>query len=425
VTLLLTSLPILTIAYAFGGFTTDRLFNTYYFLFLAGFQLGSIALFFSTALKSTMRAILLTYLVVFFLNCILPFLEYLMDVEPFMLSPIGKYAETTTARPGQAAIASLPIVVSALVFFLLGRLILAREFSPRTSPLQRTEMGSKLEAGIGRTLRWLKALKGLPDHEPVAWRARGGGFRGRIAHMFGVILTLECVLVLILLGNYGENFLQSIGVLVVINWFVAVLAITLRGVNLLIRERTVQTWSVLLVTPLTGQEILHQKWKGLRRTVLLSGLLMLPLFGLHTLHLIDESRWTASRFYYPERLDPGAYLTASLLSVVVYMPLLGFFSLWIGLRVRTMVRASLTVLFAVVLACALPVFMLALLDHAPSYAWVLSPAASVFLFESGFRFSGVEPWLWIALNFTLYGTLLVAFRALYLHGASRHLGRVE
>jgi ABC-type transport system involved in multi-copper enzyme maturation permease subunit len=423
-TLLLTSLPILTISYAFGGFTTDRLFNTYYWLLLTCFQLGSLALFFSTALKSTMRAILLTYLVAFFLNCILPFLEYMVDIEPFTLSPIGKYAETQMARPAEAAIESLPIVISALVFLVLGRLILTREFSPRTSPLQRTEMGIKLEARVGRTLRWFKTLKGLPDHEPVAWRARGGGFRERFARTLWMLFVLECVLVLILLGAYGEDFLQWIIVPVVFNWFMIVLVITLRGVNLVIQERTRQTLTVLLVTPLTGREILLQKWKGLRRTALLSGLLLLPLFGLHALHLIDQARGT-TRGWYSDPLDPGAYLTASILSVVVYLPLLGFFSLWIGLRARTTVRASLTALFVVFLACVLPLFVLPMFGFKPSYAWMLSPAMSVLLFESGLRVSHIEPWAWIGLNFTLYGTLLVVFRTLYLRGASRHLGRVE
>jgi len=421
-TLLLTSLPLLTIAYAFGGITTDRLWVTYYWLFLACLQLGSVALFFSTALKSAMRAILLSYLAVLLLNGILPLVEIWMEAEPFTLSPIGKYAATWRIPPAEVVVESLPIAVSVGVFLVLGRLILRGEFSPRTSPLQRTEAGSRLAARIGRAVRWFKEVRGLPDREPVAWRASGGGLRGRFARMLGAILILECALVLIALSIYGTDLLEGIGIFVVIIWFIAVPVITLRGVNAMIHERTRQSLNVLLVTPLTRREILHQKWKGLRRTSVVLGLTMLPLFVLHTLYLIDESR--ASRGFLSP-LDPGVYLTASFLSVVIYMPLLAFLSLWVGLWARTTVRATLTALFAVLLACALPLLVMGLLGIKPDYAWVLSPAVAVFLSESGFRLIDADPWGWFTLNFALWGGLLGLFRGLYLRGGRRHLGRVE
>ena len=148
----------------------------------------------------------------------------------------------------------------------------------------------------------------------MAWRARGGVFRGRFVWMLGAILTLECALVLIALSIYQKDFLEVIGIFVVMIWFIAVPVITLRGVNAMIQERTRQTLNVLLVTPLTRKEILHQKWKGLRRVAVVLGLTMLPLFALHTLHLINEAQNKSGWFFSP--IDAGVYPPPSAFEVI-------------------------------------------------------------------------------------------------------------
>jgi len=269
----------------------------------------------------------------------------------------------------------------------------------------------------------LPALKGLPDREPVAWRARGGILGGRFTTSLVVIGVLEGTVIAFYLASGGMKARELLSLFVFIHWFVAVLAITLRGVNAIIQERTHQTLNVLLVTPLTGREILHQKWKGLRRTAVIIGLMMLPWILFHALHLLAEAS-PPGRWGFRNR-TPGLYLTASLLSLLIYMPLLAFFALWIGLRARTVVRASLTALFAVILVCVGPILLMAIFEIKPGYPWVLSPAVAVAMAESEFWFTRVEPWTWIALNFTIYGSSLALFRALCLRGADRHFGRVE
>jgi ABC-type enterochelin transport system permease subunit len=130
-------------------------------------------------------------------------------------------------------------------------------------------------------------------------------------------------------------------------------------------------------------------------------------------------------------------MAAAILSLLVYMPMLTWVSLWLGLRLRRRARAILTSLGVLVAWTVGPLLVIGLvaaafrpywLDDPPySYLFLLSPATMVVLAEIGeldSLFRRTTPFLPIAVNFLWHGGILFFFRRLCLRHADRYLGRV-
>ena len=129
------------------------------------------------------------------------------------------------------------------------------------------------------------------------------------------------------------------------------------------------------------------------------------------------------------------YLTCSLLTVGVYLPMFAWLSLYIGLRVKTQTRAITGALAAILAWCVAPLVFVAMplrimLDAGPDsgigFLLLLSPASIIeFNEESGWRSLANYPWVAVSVNFAAYGLILVWLRKLCYSHADRLLGRVN
>ena len=443
VMLLLVAVPLLTLSYTLGGITETLILVTVYFLFLTTFQLSALALFFSAAARTPLRAILGTYVTILALNAILPFFlaRLLYDKWlPLLLSPMGLYFNFglhSVSRSGDIPlelwINSVPALLSGILFLVMARFVLVREFSPRARSRLRFPGASEHQARVSRRFRQDTLIKGLPDTKPVAWRESRPLVTRRLFRA-GLWLALAAEFVVFGLALHGvltsharypgdSDLLHTCSVILFINWTMAVLATALRGASAFPAERSHQTLEVLLTSPLSSAELVRQKWKGIRRTLILPVLTLLPFVLLRTILLAMHALGYARGRYFDE-VTWVPYLTIGVLSILIYLPLTAFFSLWVGLRSRTTTRAALSALFLIFAGIFAPLFLLSVFEPRDPTLMVLSPISILFMGESGFvPDENTLAWLIFA-NFALYGTWLALFRFLCLKQADMFLKRV-
>ena len=429
-TLLLITLPLLALTYSFGGITTVDLWGGFYFLLLTCLQVGGVAVWFSCACRTTIRAVLWTYgfcalFYLLFPILVIP-LVYVLDGWFFLFPPALYYKTMETSDSFSALVGkSLPIVVSVVVFLWLARSRLIKQVvtPPRAVSLHKLGFRRRLW-----TLRHHGRIRqGLPRFRPVAWLESGR--RSFLSRYFPFLFALTAsgigpillMFGLFLMGNQARVFLL---------WGVAILAVSLVGVNTMVLERINRTLDVLLATPMAGHEILRQKSRGLRRFLLVFPPLFLILF-------LAESnlKGISNIFFLQRKLPPmgiGTYWALSLSTVLIYLPLFYYFSVWIGLKMKSHRRARLIAVLAIAVWIGLPLLLQeAVAAQFPDLGLtglaclsLLSPARLVGIAEEGVLIPGVNPGFLLLVNTAWHGALLIGFRTLSLHRADRFLGRL-
>ena len=192
-------------------------------------------------------------------------------------------------------------------------------------------------------------------------------------------------------------------------WLLTALLVPVTAVNALTSERTNQTLDVLLTTPLTGAEILEQKAEWARQLGRLLACLFALVFVLEALtENLGHGWWGVGR--------AAAQLAAATATVAVYLPLLRWLALFIGLRVRRQVRAVVGTLGVIGLVIWGP----DALDFFGSGR--LSPYAWIALVEQGTD-APVELLAWSALYGGGFWFVTRVLRSYCLRQADRLLGR--
>ena len=110
----------------------------------------------------------------------------------------------------------------------------------------------------------------LPADEPVAWRETAKRVLGNARLIWLSLLIVEVPLsALCILLGFTENYMISMitGPMRFLMWLLAVLVISVKSASLVAGERTHQTLDVLCTSPLTGREIVLQKFRGVRRMI--------------------------------------------------------------------------------------------------------------------------------------------------------------
>ena len=335
---------------------------------------------------------------------------------------------------------------SAVLFLVLARVVFVpRAFAQPKHLLLRFFRGldgyfkranEKFTGGI----ELVKDTDRLPGDEPIAWRETTKTSLGTFRYLVRVLLAIEipvvmvCVLIAIV---EASGRLEGASVTLIVLWILTTLMVSVKATSLLSAERSRETLDVLLTTPLTAREILKQKFRGVQRLIIV---LWIPLLTI----ILFEAFWLASTGgsyygnYYNYNSDRetglGIYLTCSVLTLAVYLPMVAYVSLLIGLLVKSQARAIIASLAVIVGWCVLP--FLALIPFViavnPGYQsgfnflLLFSPATIIPVNE--FREMNMfaqTPWVAVIMNFFIYGTILIAVRLFCLMNADKHLGRGE
>lgn len=469
---LLLSLPLLAFAYSLGGISVEYLWSGVWILGVATLQMGTLAVFCSAWFRTTVGAFVWSYLIALLMFFGPPFamsillwgapignsqlLQQIVGKTPFgdphvmlfmFFAPVQFFGPGGASVTGLTSIVlrSIPILLSCATFLVLARFFVVRRafVAPRNIMMNLFKLLDRSfarlnENRVTRGIVLISDKSQLPQIDPVAWRETTKRSLGRARYLFRIFLAIEAplgaVCLLIAIGGRDGN-IEGASMMLFLLWFVAILMVSVQAASLIAGERSHQTLDVLTTTPLTGKQILLQKFRGVQRLMIV---LSIPFFTL----FVFESWWRGSVFANSSfgsnrKFDSSLYLICAALSVGVYLPLAAWLSLLIGLVVRTQARAIIGALGAIVCWCILPlIFILVpiqiLLGIGPApnnvsmFLYLLSPMMIVPLNEFNELHSFASlPWLAVALNFIGYGTMLIVVRQFCLLNADRFLGRAE
>ncbi len=445
-TFLFLSLPLLAICYAYGGITTAYLSSAVFVLVLTCLQVGAWALMFSSFCSGTVQAFVCSYVmgVLFYLGpaicCVL--VALFTGGRPggdedvlFALFPVYIFVDTLGGTLGRVAVRSIPIMLSTVVF-----LVLARAFLVRRAFVLRRSVMLKVFRWLDGFMHRLNRLVGgivlvkepdtLPENAPIAWREVSKQPLGKLSHLIRIFLLIEAPTVLIggavvVLGSFRGDC-EELTLLLYMVWALAALILTARSANAFVSERANQTLDVLLATPMSGPDIILQKVRALRQSAFV---LAVPIVTVVLIEAWAES-WT--RGGGPPAL---VYVAFSLAAAGIFLPMIYWVSLWIGLRARTRARAIITSLVVLVSWCALPILaamaltILTGVDEGPVvYPLLLSPVSIIAMVEFPELADDVlgtpVPVLALVLTYAWHAAVWFLFRWLCLENADRYLGRI-
>lgn len=327
VTYVLLSFPLMAVAYSYGGVTEDYLWSGTYLLVLTCLQVAALSIACSAYFPTTVEAFIANYVIFLVLYGIMP-----IGWGPslFALADEGSFVTTVFS--------SFLMVMLTCAFLVAGWLFVeSRAFIPPKNVL--LGLFKKLDAwfnDMNQVTGGIVLVRDgdpLPQNRPVAWRETAKKSLGTFRYLFRVLVALELPLLFICqmvrLGGPQGQGLQPISIFLYVLWLLSMAMIVVHGGSVISAERSRQTLEVLLATPLDGRDILRQKLQGVWR---LLGVLLVPfltVFGFETWwNTVGTYRWL--------------YLPLALTTALVYLPLIAWFALAVGLNVKSQIKGILT-----------------------------------------------------------------------------------
>jgi len=390
-------------------------------------------------------AFVAAYLLLAFLWVGWPLLAYLtMDYSgspeqnASLFMPYLRYLTSPTQDLGGLVLNTAHLLVVSFVMLVLAYVFTAKRAFVVPRNRLRQFLGL-VDAFFGRLnkefgdVRLIRESATLPGDRPVAWRETTRRSLGKTAYLVRLMVAAEAVVVIGVAGWVVDEpaFGRATGLyaMIFIAWILAALLVTVVSGSTVASERVRQTLDVLATTPIPGREIVRQKMTGVWRLI---GVLAVPLV---TLYIVDYV-WCYRRISYRSsgEMGAGARLGLMLAATAVFLPLVAWLAMWIGLKVRSRARAitvSLLVLFA---WNAVPLLLFVVIETAAG-PWrdirllepglLVSPAAWVIFVQLGdghglLGDGSVAPFVWALAG---HAALLLIFRALCLYRADRYLGR--
>lgn len=371
---LLMALPLMSVAYSLGGVEARQVLLTGVAMVFAVLQIGSLAILCSVWFRTTAQALLATY--------VLLAVQFVASQSPLGTSavrlvlfdaPAGHVHLATVVAgspwmlvhaPGLLSPMALP-ALALLTAQILFQLTLARALLWRRAFLKSQNWVLALLRRIDdffRRINQNRVTRGivliderteLPDFHPIAWRETRKRALGTLRYLVRFLLIIEVPVVLVLLlplMSYDawtslQNPQMAYAELAV--WWIGIFAVLIHSTGLVAGERARQTLDALLASPLTANEIVEEKFAGVRRLI---RTLWVPLGTV----LVFRVWWVLS-ITRPDSL--ADYLLRPLQTAVgmaIYLPLVGWLGWHAGLRGKTQLRALLASLGVVLAATGLP-----------------------------------------------------------------------
>ncbi|MBI3864188.1 MAG: ABC transporter permease subunit [Planctomycetia bacterium] len=428
-TFVILSFPLMAVAYSFGGFTEDYLWSGIVLLVVTCLEAAALSVMCSAWYSTTVEAFIANYVLFLVLFFMLPF-----GWGPWLF-----------ARASDVSFAETLVRLWLPLTFTGGFLLAARLFLPARAFVPPKNVLLGLFQKLDRLFTEANTITGgvvlvkdgdpLPGIEPVAWRETTKKSLGTFRYLFRVLVALEVPLIIVCaslqISTPGGPDVREVSRLLYILWCLGAAMIIVHGASVIASERTRQTLDVLLATPLSGAQILFEKLHGVRRLI---RVLLVPFFTIFLFeawwHQGSEYRWL--------------HLALSAGTLAVYIPLVTWLALWMGLYVRSQMKAVLTTIALLAGWLLVPDIVRAIVvdmagSQVPTWCealFALNPAVQIPAIEdlnttarmasAKVTREGFVPFLMLtATNFLIYGFAGWLLRRRVLANADRLLGRVE
>lgn len=489
-TFLLLSLPLMGFSYALGGVTQHELWIGIWALFITVLQVGAVALACSAFFRTTVQAFIATYVIgvlIYFGPVMLGEMSYTVSefyrvladtyngiwnalaTSVFSFGPLAGLSEFVGAPPAgnplslqqydfpglllapimlvdqwnislwQVVPRSLPVIVTIAGFLGLARLfVVRRAFVPSRNLLLKVfhrldDLFQRINQNrVTKGIVLINESSTLPEGEPVAWRETRKKSLGTLRYLIRIFVATEVpvlIICLLMATSTSASGMEAVSAVLFLLWIMAALLVCVKGATLVAGERSHETLDVLLSTPLRSRELVRQKFRGVRRLMIVLAMPLLTIVFFQTYMRLGFTNYNSG-----EDDSSLLYFLAAGLAVVVYLPLVAWVSFAIGLRLKSQARAIFASLAVIVGWCAIPLIVgMSILElfrmHQTSvfhYFMLLSPATIIPMAE----FTVLDeinhtPWFAVLLNYSFYIPILLLVRWYSLAFAARHLGRAE
>ncbi len=416
----LLSFPLMAAAYSFGGVSTGELYFRFMFLTLLVIFVGMMSITCSTYCRTTIEAYIASYL------CMLASSIFILPL--FAGGPRSDGSPEIVRLLLRAAAAFCVFAPLTLLAFGLACVFLYdRAFVPPKNLLLNLfkqldaffHQANKVTGGV----ILVRDGDRYPDNDPITWRETARRSLGTFRYLFRVLVVIELpILFVAQLVRLSMNERSAMSVLLYMLWIIALGLTTIHSASVISSERSRQTLDVLLVTPIEGRDILRRKLSGVWR---LFWTLMVPFMSIF-----------AFQHWFHGFGSDVRYLLLSTLSVFAFLPLVMWMGLWIGLKSRSQMRATMTLLsILAMLILSGPVIRYGLdlsrYEATPiRNSLIASPAIWVVFLEETFTRSGDSELRWgrfqeLLVPLAIYGALMLACRWYVLRMADQMLGRVQ
>jgi ABC-type transport system involved in multi-copper enzyme maturation permease subunit len=419
-TLMLLSLPLMTVAYSLGGLSLDYMLECLFWLAASSILLASLSLMCSAWCGSTVSAFFMTYA--------LALLFYLGGVG-FVVVPNVTRGGDRIVFPTLWTLFWCVLLPSAIFFAMTVNCLVRRAaVTPRNFVLSffrwLDALYNRMNVVTGNIVL-TPATASLPDAAPIAWRETAKKSLGTVRYLVRVFVAIELPTALLLIlaaeSRLTIDRAASIGSgLWIADFGVAAALISVMCGGIISGERTRQTLPVLLSTPIPGDQIIKQLFAGVTRLIMV---LWLPFL---TIAAFDAWYHVGQRF-----MTPGLTLqwfVCAVLELAIYPFLIAWVTFYVGAKVRSplwAIVASLSVVSGAIVIPYLFVWILTVCDLNLSrglwqYVGLASPGMIIIANETS-----QATFAMTAVNFLVYGSLLIVVRRLCLRRADRLLGRAE
>ena len=339
----LLSLPLLAVAYSYGGVKNERLVIGVVLLFMTCAQIGALSILMSVLCRTTVTALLGTYLtfVLTVFSCTLCWPLYFLYREELGVMPFIIW-----------------FLFCAGCYFAASLCLVSRAFQgTHNYLLQFQREVDRFAQDANRLVGDIELLRpknAKPASNPVRWRETDRRALGRTRYLVRLLVLIELPLIAVAWMVNREVGLAHT-VLRSVLWLGSFILVGVHASGLIAGERSNRTLDVLLTTPIEGRSILLEKASGLGRLIIVMGVPAITIAVIEYLKLP------------PSAQHPGLFSTDLLWSIacaVVWLPAIGWFALWVSTRVRTATRATLVVLITVAGGLLVPTVIAAIVRTA-------------------------------------------------------------
>jgi ABC-type transport system involved in multi-copper enzyme maturation permease subunit len=317
------SFPLLAITYTFGGLTTDELFWGMFELVIVCLQLGAISVLCSTYYQTTAQALAASYV-------------GFLILRSCCFGGLGELG-----HPGGLVAAFFEAFTVVVCLVLASQVLVSRAFvQTRNYLLEFFRALDQFFEGLNVVTGGVVLVRDkdfLPGKAPIQWRETRKKSLGTFRYLFRVLVVLEFPILFCIQwmrGSSGSSLADYDGLttLLYLLWIAAAALVTVHAASVISEERSRQTLSVLLTTPVPSMRILTEKLAGVRR-------LMAVLFVPFATVFLFEQWWYSRRSY--------DFIVLSVLSVVVYLWLIEWFAMAAGLRFPNQLMAIVAAVFGI------------------------------------------------------------------------------
>jgi len=359
---LLTTLPLMALAYLLGGVERERLGVAAVCLGAATIQVGAWSMWRGAKVHGTARALLSAYVIgLSTLFIVVPWLTMIawslcgLSRQPSGIAAVMYGELVRTPDIGRALIAGVPILVSAVLFLVFACRALERR-SQTISPDMERHLGRFRPRLVGRrngrwiVQRWRGMKRSVPTHQPVAWRElqrlpEPVRERSAFSSKFAVWVLPWLVLAVPLDLSIGMQ--RSVAVACVVSFFMAaaIVLVVAHATGLFSVERARATVGLLLISPMSTRVIVEEKMVASEQVCRMAGWLIAMAVAAEW--LVELARPRLETLF----VEPALALAAAW----VLPRLAAWAALVVGVYIGQRLQATVTGLVLLIAWCVAPV----------------------------------------------------------------------